>query len=1025
MKTRLRPLLRFTTLTLLLASVAAGGSDPAAASASAVQPPIRVLILSGQNNHEWRRTTPKLKSILLASGRFAVEVTEHPEQCDTQTLAPFDAVLSNWNNFGKPASTNWPETARTALLDFVRGGKGFIVVHAGSSSFYDWDAYQRLAGASWKLGQTSHGSPHEFTVQSVADHPVTRGVAPFRTTDELWVRPGLAPGARVLATGDDQPLVLTTEFGQGRGFTVLMGHSAEFMDTPGFQTLLLRGVEWAASGKVTLPSNAGLGTAEALLIEAVAQYHFGMSRQPVRDLEKCVAAVSADQGESQALAMRLAGLLAGDVTREAKRVACCQLSLIGSAKEVPALARLVFDPDLGDFARLALERIPGSESEAALLSALRTSSGQSRSGLSQSLAARRSREAVNEIAKSLSDGDAATVGPAIDALGRIGGKEAAAALMASEPKIPQALQGRLSAALLRCAGEFLTAGQNGPADTILERLTATNQLPFIRTAALAKGMEGAGEKGASRLAAALGGQDEALQAGAIRALRNAGNGPALRQAAESLERLPEPLEVQLVWLLGERGDAAFVPALARTAASPDPEVRRASLAALGLAGNASAVPVLARLAGTAGQEEKQIITQSLGRLRGNDVDAAIVVALKTGTPAERPELIRALVSREATSAVPALLELAAASEGPARAEVLLALGKLGGQTACGGLVRLLNDDPAGAAAALAEIGRREGTAKPIVAALPTASPAAKAALVEALAGVGGPEALAAARAEVRAEDPALRVAAVRALANWPDAMPLDDLGGLAASTADARCKILALRGVARLAPLAADRTPERRVEAILGAMKAGGGLSEQKGLLAALAEVPGTAALAAAKTFLDDPALGAEAKAALQRLQEREAKTPIPPWDEEMAKLFASPDNLCRGAVATNLDGLTPDGQGQWAWAAVDGDPATYWDETDNQPLYWLRVQLKAQATVACVRVLGFQHQNYAPKDFEVLCDGKPVKQVRNAEYRNNLLTFDIPPTSCRTVELKISGYYGQSPAIRELGLFEKPGNTK
>ena len=168
-----------------------------------MQPPIRILILSGQNNHEWQRTTPKLKSILLASGRFAVEVTEHPEQCDAQTLAPFDAVLSNWNNFGKPASTNWPETARTALLDFVRGGKGFIVVHAGSSSFYDWDAYQRLAGASWKLGQTSHGSPHEFTVRSVANHPVTRGVAPFRTTDELWVRPGLAPGARVLATGDD------------------------------------------------------------------------------------------------------------------------------------------------------------------------------------------------------------------------------------------------------------------------------------------------------------------------------------------------------------------------------------------------------------------------------------------------------------------------------------------------------------------------------------------------------------------------------------------------------------------------------------------------------------------------------------------------------------------------------------------------------------------------------------------------------------------------------------------------------
>jgi HEAT repeat protein/type 1 glutamine amidotransferase len=1019
MKTPSRLVRRVITLAVLLASLVAGRRDIAA------QQPIRVLILSGQNNHDWRQTTPKLESILAASGRFAVQVTEHPEQCDAQSLASFDAVLSNWNDFGKPAVTNWPEAARAALLDFVRGGKGFIVVHAGGSSFYDWEEYQRLAGASWRLGQTSHGSPHEFTVRSAADHPVTRGMAPFRTTDELWVRPGLAPGARVLATGDDQPLVLATQFGQGRGFTLLLGHSAEFMDTPGFQTLLLRGVEWAASGQVTLSPNAGLGSAEALLLKALAQYHFGMSRQPILNLEKCVAAVSADREEREALAGKLAGFLAGDGTVEAKGVACWQLSLIGSAAQVPALARLVSDPDLGYVARLALERIPGPEPEAALLSALRTSSGQTRKGLSQSLAGRRSREAVKDIANSLNDADAAIAESAIDALGRIGGQEAAAALMAAEAKIPGALKQRLSAAVLRCAGELLAAGRGGPADIILERLTATNQLPFIRTAAFAARVEEAGENGAGLLEAALASRDEALQAGAIRALRNARNSPGLRQAAESLERLPGALQIQLIWLLGERGDAAFVPTLARTAASPDPEVRRASLAALGLAGNASAVPVLARLIGTGGQEESRIAAQSLVRLRGDDVDAAMVAALKTGSPAARPELIRALVSRGANSAVPALLELATASEASTRAEVLPALGKLGGQSACEGLVRLLEADPAGAASALAEIGRREGAASPILAALPAASPAAKAALVAALAEVGGPEALAVVRANVAADAPALRVAAVSALANWPDAMPLDDLGRLAVSTPDMRCKILALRGIARLAPLAEDRPPEKRVEVILGAMKAGGGLDEQKRLLASLAEVPGKAALAAVKTCLDDPALGAEAKAALQRLQEQEAKAPVPPWDEEMVKLFQSPDNLCRGAVATNLDGLTPDGQGQWAWAAIDGDPTTYWDETDFQPLYWLRVQLKSRATVACARILGFQHQNYAPKDFEVLCDGKPVKQVRNAEYQNNLLTVDLPPTSCRTVELKITGYYGQSPAIREFGLFGKPAGAK
>ncbi len=214
-------------------------------------PAIRVLIFTGQNNHNWRETTPKLKAILEAGGRFAVDVTEHPEQCDAATLAKYDVLVSDWNTWGKPPGTNWPDATRAAFLDFVRNGKGFVVVHAGSSSFFDWAEYQQIAGAWWKLGQTGHGAPHRFTVKPVADHPITRGVQPFDTTDELWQKPGVHPAATVLATGDDQPVALVTEFGKGRGFTLLLGHSAAFMETPGFQTLLCRGVEWAASGQVT------------------------------------------------------------------------------------------------------------------------------------------------------------------------------------------------------------------------------------------------------------------------------------------------------------------------------------------------------------------------------------------------------------------------------------------------------------------------------------------------------------------------------------------------------------------------------------------------------------------------------------------------------------------------------------------------------------------------------------------------------------------------------------------------------
>ena len=1005
---------------LLLAGLVVSGYTWAA------EAQLRVLILSGENNHDWRETTPKLKSILTTSGRFSVDVTEHPERCDAQTLSGYDALLSNWNAFGNPGATNWPDASRAALLDFVRNGKGFIVVHAGGSSFYDWPEYQQLAGAWWKMGQTSHGSPHEFTVKPLGEHPITRDMKPFRTTDELWMQPGVGSLSRPLAIGDDQPLAFALEFGSGRGFTLLLGHSAAFMETPGFQSLLLRGAEWAATGKVTLPAETRVNRANAdVILKALAPYRFGDSRKPVQDLEELVAAVSLDAAARGILAGKLTGLLTSDATVEARQVACRQLSLIGSGAEAPLLDRLVDDKELGYFARLALERIPAPEAEAGLLAALGTTTGEVRVGIINSLAARHSLVAVPELSKLAGDSDAATVGACLDALGRIGGEQAAATLLAAEGKVPAPLKPRLSVALLICAEGMVGAAQRQQASAILEKLTGPDQLPFIRMAAFAARVKALGEKGAEMVIAALSGDDEVLQKAAIRALRSTAHPASLAYAvAGRLDRLPSFSQVQAIVWLGECRAPAAQPALIKAASSSVPAVRQAALTGLGLAGDASAIRTLTGIAAEGSDEDRRLVVESLVRLRGSNVDNAMIAALKVAPLAEQGELIRGLELRQTKAAVPALFELAGGKEVAIRHAAIAAVGKLGDTAACAGLVNLMQASPQEAVSSMAEICRREATVAPMLTALAKVAPLGKAALLEALGSMGGDQALAAVRTELKAEDAEVRVAAVRSLANWPDAAPLDDLAALASTTTDARSKALALRGVAHLAPLAKDR-PQEAVNIITRAMKTGGAPSEQKALLAALGEISDAAALSALQASLSDPALANEAKAALEQIQERRAKAPAQPWDDQAIALFDSPENLCRGATATNLDNLTPDGQGQGPSAALDGNPETYWDETDNQPLYWLRVQLKQPATIACLRILGFQHHSYAPKDFEVLGDGKVIKKVESAVYERNLLTLDLPPTECRTIELKITGYYGQSPAIRELGLFGKPGTAK
>ena len=231
--------------------------------------PLRVLILTGRNNHDWKASTPALEKMLEESGRFAVDVTTEPEKLDAAALAPYDALLGNWSNWPDTKNRDWGETAEKAFLDFVRGGKGFVVFHAGAATFHAWPEFQQLAGSTWKLGETGHGSYHEFKVTIAdKDHPITKGMRDFTTADELWHRVGVTDKLNVLCTafsdkakggtGADEPAAHWRPFGKGRCFHLILGHDPKALQNAGERALMLRGTEWAATGRVTIPLPAEL-----------------------------------------------------------------------------------------------------------------------------------------------------------------------------------------------------------------------------------------------------------------------------------------------------------------------------------------------------------------------------------------------------------------------------------------------------------------------------------------------------------------------------------------------------------------------------------------------------------------------------------------------------------------------------------------------------------------------------------------------------------------------------------------------
>jgi uncharacterized protein len=232
--------------------------------------PVRVLILTGENNHNWKQTTPEFKKILDDAGIFKVEVTDKPWAMTPADFDKYDVLVCNWNNFGKkgPTAAVWSAESRQAFWKFIEDGKGFVCIHAGGSIFYDWPEFQKLIGATWR-GGTYHPAQLKFGLDIVdTAHPITKGLESFKVFDEAWQKTeNTNPDRKVLVsgkvpvenngTGKDEPYALVTEQGKGRCFTLILGHTLESIRSAEYGTLLARGTEWAATGKVTLPLQKG------------------------------------------------------------------------------------------------------------------------------------------------------------------------------------------------------------------------------------------------------------------------------------------------------------------------------------------------------------------------------------------------------------------------------------------------------------------------------------------------------------------------------------------------------------------------------------------------------------------------------------------------------------------------------------------------------------------------------------------------------------------------------------------------
>ncbi len=236
--------------------------------------PIKVLILSGRNNHEWKKTTPILNRIFTDTKNFITVVTEKPDTLTYATLKNFRLVISNWNS--------WPDNNirigdkwEKDFEKFVNSGGGLLSFHAGASSFYDWSFYHQAGIGRWGK-ETHHGARTKGYVYGMDQtHPISKGMAPFFIMDEIWEKSDIVAGAKAigsLSANDEKdghqivtPCVFVNQVGKGRCFFTTLGHDERALLNSGLQTLLLRAAQWCAGQKVTINIAPELGYADKRL----------------------------------------------------------------------------------------------------------------------------------------------------------------------------------------------------------------------------------------------------------------------------------------------------------------------------------------------------------------------------------------------------------------------------------------------------------------------------------------------------------------------------------------------------------------------------------------------------------------------------------------------------------------------------------------------------------------------------------------------------------------------------------------
>ncbi len=502
----------------------------------------------------------------------------------------------------------------------------------------------------------------------------------------------------------------------------------------------------------------------------------------------------------------LIAILRSDAPPQDKAIACKKLAIDGSSECVGDLAKLLTDPQLASWSRIALEAIPGTAPDEVLRKASESLEGNLLIGVLNSIGVRRDAGSVEVLTKRLSDKDEEVASAAAVALGRIGNDATVKVLRPALTNGPAKVRSAAAEGCVLAAERMYAEGKSTDAVALYDEVRKTD-LPKQRIVEATRGAILARKAdGIPLLVEQLRSKDHKLFEVGLFVAREFPGAEADKALASELETGAPDRAALIILAMADRKETVVVSAISKAAVTGPKPVRLAAIKALSEVGDASSLNALLETAVDTDEDLALAAKATLADLPGDKVNAEIATMLPKAKGKTYPLLIE-LVGQRRIEATPALIKALDNSDSKIRGAALVALGETVTLKNLGVLISQATapknaEDGAAAQQALktasVRMPDREACATELTSALDKAPATSKVLLLEILGEVGGEKALKTLGAATKSNSPQLQDAGSRVLGKWSslDAAPvLLDL----AKTGPAQFKSRGLKGYISLA----------------------------------------------------------------------------------------------------------------------------------------------------------------------------------------------------------------------------------